>query len=192
MISLSEPTATSRYVYFDATGVITSITGRLSEETTDSFAPFEIEDVKDLITGDKRMIDYSVVRTSNPLIFEIVKKHVNVKTRNIKNQISKILENENETDINVELVDDGLIFYASNDLILKTNVSAGQNVKIAGTSHHPFFITCKDRPDFLLKLLVVDFSELLSGEKLKINYEHKYDISVYTKEYFDTYSLRRA
>jgi hypothetical protein len=45
MISLIEPTSTTRYVYFNDSGMITSISGREAEETTDSYAFFEIEEV---------------------------------------------------------------------------------------------------------------------------------------------------
>ena len=72
MISLLEPTKTTRYVYFDDSGMISSINGRLDENSSNSHALFEMDDIKDFIEGNKRFTDYAVTRTENPLVFEIV------------------------------------------------------------------------------------------------------------------------
>lgn len=191
MISLLEPTQTTRYVYFDDSGMISSITGRLDENSTNSHALFEMDDIKDFIEGNKRFTDYAVTRTENPLVFEIVKKKANLRQRNVKNQIYKLQEAE-EYDILVEVNNKEIKVSASADLVTRSGVRKNQNVSIAGTDVHPFFITFKDRPDFLIDTVLVSMSDLLCGETVSINYEHKYDISVYTKKYFDTYSLRRA
>ena len=46
----------------------------------------------------------------------------------------------------------------------------------------------RDRPDFLIKTILVPFSELLSsGKSIKLSY-NKYNVSVYTQKYFDKYS----
>jgi hypothetical protein len=77
-------------------------------------------------------------------------------------------------------------------LVVRSGVKKNQHVSIGGSDKHPFFITFKDKPDFIIDTILVNMSDLLAGETITINYEHKYDISVYTKKYFDTYSLRRA
>ena len=191
MISLIEPTATTRYVYFNDSGMITSISGREIEDTTDNHAFFEIEEVKDFITGDKKFSDFTITRTDNPLIYEIVKKKVNVRQRNVKNLIYKLSDNE-EYDILVEVNKKEITVSASEDLVKRSGVRKNQRVSIGGSDKHPFFITFKDKPDFIIETILVDMSDLLAGETITINYEHKYDVSVYTKKYFDTYSLRRA
>ena len=191
MISVTEPTNNTRYVYFDDGGVIMSITGRELESNSGNFAYFNIEDISNFLNGTYKFSDYTVVRTSNPLVFEIIKKKVNIRTRNAENQIHKIVKSD-ETGIIVEITETSIQIYASDTLINSTNVKENQKVSVAGTTHHPFFITHKDKPNFIIDTVFVDFGKLLSGVKTIINYEHKYDISVYTKKYFDTYSLRRA
>ena len=191
MISVIDPTATTRYVYFNDSGIINSISGRPIEDTTDSYAFFELDDIVDFVQGNIRFTDYTVTRTDNPLVFEIVKKKVNVRQRNVQNQIYKLQSSE-EYDILVEVNDKEIRVSASDDLVRRSGVRKNQSVSIAGTDKHPFFITFKDKPDFLIDTILVSLSDLLCGETVSINYEHKYDISVYTKKYFDTYSLRRA
>lgn len=191
MISVLEQTNTTRAVYFNDDGIITSITGRVDENNTDMFAFFEIETVMPFIEGTYKFTDYTVKRTDNPLIFEIIKRKVNIKQRNVENQIAKIIEVE-DADINVEITDGTITISASDALVDKSGVDANQNVIVAGATEHPFFITHKDKPEFLISTELVKFSELLSGKQTVINYEHKYDVSVYTRRYFDSYSLRRV
>ena len=191
MISVIDSAKIPRYVYFDEQGTILSISSRPKEDDNNTYAIFELEDVRDIIGGKIRVIDCIVVRTKNPLIFEIVKKKAKVRQRNVQNQIYK-LQPTDEYDILVEVTDNEIMVSASDDLVTRSGVRKNQSVSIAGTDKHPFFITFKDRPDFLIDTILVSMSDLLCGETISINYEHKYDISVYTKKYFDTYSLRRA
>lgn len=191
MISVLEQTNTTRAVYFNDDGIITSITGRVDENNTDMFAFFEIETVMPFIEGTYKFTDYTVKRTDNPLLFEIIKRKVNIKQRNVENQIAKIIEVE-DADINVEIANDTITISASDALVDKSGVDVNQNVIVAGATEHPFFITHKDKPEFLISTELVKFSELLSGKQTVINYEHKYDVSVYTRRYFDSYSLRRV
>ena len=191
MISVTEATSTTRYVYFDDTGTITSITGREEENNSNMYALFEIDTVVPFLEGVYKFSDYTVTRTSNPLIYEIVKRKVNIKQRSAENQISKITEID-DGDIVVELTSDGIVFSASAGLVERSQVDKNQTVVVAGSDVHPFFVTHKDRPEFLISIETVKFSDLLSGEKVTINYDYKYDISVYTRKYFDSYSLRRV
>lgn len=189
MISLLEQTPDTRAVFFDTSGMIFKISNRVEEDNT-NFAWFKVEDIKPFIVGEFKFSDYAVVRTSNPLLYEIKKKKIDLKTRNIDSNIVKI-ENSENPDLIVTVKDDTIIIEASKELIKKSNVSDGQVVKLAGNAYHPFFITHIDRPDFLISTEMIRFSELLSGEKVIIKYEYKYDVSVYTRKYFDNYSLRR-
>ena len=191
MISVTEATRTTRYVYFDDTGTITSITGREEENNSNMYALFEIDTVVPFLEGTYKFSDYTVTRTNNPLVYEIVKRKVNIKQRSAENQISKITEID-DGDIVVELTADGIVFSASAGLVERSQVDKNQTVVVAGSDVHPFFITHKDRPEFLISIETVKFSDLLSGEKVTINYDYKYDISVYTRKYFDSYSLRRV
>ena len=191
MISLIEPTKTTRLVYFDDTGSIKTITGRILEDNEDTFTYFELEDIIEFIEGTKKFTDFAVTRTDKPLIFEIVKKKANVRQRNVKNQIHKITD-VGDTDIVIETREGSVTIYANEDLVKKSGVKKNQSVTFAGTDMHPFFVTHKDKPDFIISTLLVSFSDILSGEKVSINFEHKYDVSIYTKKYFDTYTLRRV
>jgi len=191
MISLIEPTKTTRLVYFDDTGSIKTITGRILEDNEDTFTYFELEDIIEFIEGTKKFTDFAVTRTDKPLIFEIVKKKANVRQRNVKNQIHKITD-VGDTDIVIETREGSVTIYANDDLVKKSGVKKNQSVTFAGTDMHPFFVTHKDKPDFIISTLLVSFSDILSGEKVSINFEHKYDVSIYTKKYFDTYTLRRV
>lgn len=191
MISLIEPTKTTRLVYFDDGGAITTITGRKLEDNSQTYTYFEIDDIVEFIEGTKKFTDYTVTRTDKPLVFEIVKKQADVRQRNVKNQIYKIID-DGDTDIVVEVGDGFVTIYANDDLVKKSGVKKNQSVAFAGTDMHPFFVTHRDKPDFLISTLLVSFSDILSGEKVTINFEHKYDVSIYTKKYFDTYTLRRV
>lgn len=188
--SVIEKTQSARFVYFDNAGMITSITSRQSEENNEMFAYFELEDVMPFIEGTAKFTDYTVKRSANPLIYEIVQYKVKLKQRNVENQITKI-SSYGDGDIIVELTDNAIVISANNDLVLKSNVDKNQSVIVAGTDVHPFFITHKDKPEFVISTQLVKFSDLLSGEKVTINYDYKYDISVYTRKYFDSYTLRR-
>ena len=182
-------TNTSRYVYFDTDGQITTITGRPTEDDA-MFAYFELSDMIPFIDGTAKFTDYTMKRSSNPLVYELVRRKVNLTQRNSENQITKIPE-YGDGDIIVELKDDCIVFSASDALVVASNVDKNQTVIVAGTDEHPFFITHKDRPEFLISTQLIKFSDLLSGEKVTIKYEYKYNVSVYTRKYFDSYSLRR-
>lgn len=188
--SILEKTQSARFVYFDNSGTITSISNRKSEDTNEMFAYFELDDVIPFIDGTEKFTDFTVKRSANPLVYEIVKYKVKLKQRNVENQISKIMSS-GDGDIIVELTDDAIVISANPDLVIKSNVDKNQSVVIAGTDAHPFFITHKDKPEFVISTQLVKFSDLLSGEKVTINYDYKYNISVYTRKYFDSYTLRR-
>jgi len=188
--SILEKTQSARFVYFDNSGTITSISNRQSEDTNEMFAYFELDDVIPFIDGTEKFTDFTVKRSANPLIYEIVKYKVKLKQRNVENQISKIMSS-GDGDIIVELTDDAIVISANPDLVIKSNVDKNQSVVIAGTDVHPFFITHKDKPEFVISTQLVKFSDILSGEKVTINYDYKYNISVYTRKYFDSYTLRR-
>jgi len=188
--SVIEKTNTARFVYFDNNGMITTITNRRSEEDSDMFAYFELQDVLPLVEGTEKFTDFTVKRSDNPLVYDIVKRKVNLKQRSAESQITRISPSI-YGDIIVELTDDAIVISASDELVLKSNIDKNQNVIVAGTDMHPFFITHKDRPEFIISTQLVKFSDLLSGEKVTINYDYKYDISVYTRKYFDSYTLRR-
>ena len=121
----------------------------------------------------------------------IENKFIDIKRRNKDNQLHKILTVE-DADIILSFDGDELSFTASDDLKSSIEVDANQLVSVAGKTDHGFFITHKDRPDFLLTVVNVPFSELLStGKSVKLSY-NKYNISVYTQKYFDKYSWRKV
>mgnify|MGYP000079428202 FL=1 len=188
MISLINKTDTCRAVYFDSFNKITQITNQI-QDTKNLFAWFEIEDIKPFLEGSYKFSDYIVSRTDNPLVYEIIKTKVDIKRRNKDNQLHKILETK-DADIFLPFEDDELVFKASDKLKKSIGIDPHQLVSVAGKTDHVFFITHKDRPEFLIKTILVPFSELLSsGKHVKLSY-NKYSISVYTQKYFDKYSWR--
>ena len=188
MISLINKTDTCRAVYFDSFNKITQITNQI-QDTKDLFAWFEIEDIKPFLDGRYKFSDYIVSRTDNPLIYEIIKTKVDIRRRNKDNQLHKILTTD-DADIFIHIEDDELVFESSDKLTESIGIDPNQLVSVAGKSDHVFFVTHKDRPEFLIKTIEVPFSELLStGKRVKF-VENKYSISVYTQKYFDKYSWR--
>ena len=190
MISLINKTDTCRAVYFDSFNKITQITNQI-QDTKDMFAWFEIEDVEPFLAGRYKFSDYIVSRTDNPLVYGIVKSKVDIKRRNKDNQLHKILTTE-DADILLHFEGDELVFKISDKLGESIGSDSNQLVSVAGKTDHVFFITHKDRPEFLIKTVEVPFSELLStGKHVKLSY-NKYSISVYTQKYFDKYSWRKV
>lgn len=190
MISLIEKTNTCRAVYFDGFNKITQITNQI-QDTKDLFAWFEIKEIEPFLDGSYKFSDYIVKRTKNPLIYEIIKSKVDIKRRNKDNQLHKILTTE-DADILLSLNDDELVFEANDKLKESIDIDPNQLVSVAGKTDHVFFITYKDRPEFLIKTVEIPFSELLStGKHVKLAF-NKYNISVYTQKYFDKYSWRKV
>ena len=188
MISVIEQTKTCRAVYFDGFSKISQITNQILD-TKDLFAWFEFDDIKPLLDGRYKFSDYIVKRTDNPLVYEIIKTKVDIRRRNKDNQLHKILTTE-DADILLHFEDDELVLEGSNKLNESIGIDPNQLVSVAGKTHHVFFITHKDRPEFLIKTIEVPFSELLStGKRVKLRV-NKYSISVYTQKYFDKYSWR--
>jgi len=190
MISVIEQTKTCRAVYFDGFSKISQITNQI-QDTKDLFAWFEIEDITPFLDGRYKFSDYIVSRTKNPLVYEIIKSKVDIKRRNKDNQLHKILTTE-DADIFLSFEDDELMFEANDKLKESIEVDPNQLVSVAGKTEHVFFVTYKDKPEFLIKTILIPFSELLStGKRVKFE-ENKYSISVYTQKYFDKYSWRKV
>ena len=190
MISLINKTDTCRAVYFDSFSKISQITNKIID-TKDLFAWFEIEDIKPFLEGTYKFSDYIVSRTSNPLVYEIVKTKVDIKRRNKDNQLHKVMIEE-DADIILSLDDEGIQFEADEKLKDTIGIDPNQLLTVAGKTDHVFFICYKDRPEFLIKTIEIPFSELLSaGKHGKLSY-NKYNVSVYTQKYFDKYSWRKV
>ena len=188
MISLIEKTNTCRAVYFDGFNKITQITNEV-QDTKDLFAWFEFDTIEPFLAGTLKFSDHIITRTDNPLIYEIIKTKVDIRRRNKDNQLHKITTTE-DTDILIYIEDGDLVFEASENLKKIIEVDPHQVVTVAGRTEHVFFVTHKDKPEFLIKTILIPFSELLStGKRVKF-VENKYSISVYTQKYFDKYSWR--
>jgi hypothetical protein len=102
------------------------------------------------------------------------------------------LNNEKYCEISVTWDGTELCFTPSKELVKNANVDENQNVTLAGKTHHPFFITYENRPDFIIQTISIPFAKLLSSEtRVKFEY-NKYNISLYTQKYLETYSFRRT
>jgi hypothetical protein len=177
-----------RYVYFSNEGTITKISSRTDSDSEDSWATFKISDVMPFIDGSYRFSDYLVNKNTNDLGYSIVKKRVDVKSRAIESQIKKVSACK-DAEIVIVLKQNRISISASARVIEK-DISSDQEVMIAGKSNHPFFITMKDRPDFILKEVLVPYNILLVGDTFSepIPYNST-AVSIYTRPYFNTYSL---
>jgi|TARA_R110002167_G_scaffold43478_2_gene131259 hypothetical protein len=190
MLSLIEKTDSSRAVYFDSLSKITQITNQI-QDTKDLFAWFDFETIKPFLEGTLKFSDHIITRTGNPLIYEIIKTKVDLNRRNKDNQLHKITTIP-DSDILLYIEDGDLVFEASESLKKSIGIDAQQVVTVAGRTEHVFFVTYKDKPEFLIKTILIPFSELLStGKRVKFE-ENKYSISVYTQKYFDKYSWRKV
>lgn len=178
-----------RYVYFTNDGFITQISSSEDETKKDNWALFELQDVIPFIDGTYRFADYTVARTKNPLEYEIKKVKVEYKSRSLSNQIAKISTCE-DAEIVIKYRNGVLSFTSSDTVVKNSGITFGQEVKISGSDVHPFFVTIKDRPDFLLETVSVSFSDILVGNKVEVKLKHPINnIGVYTRPYFNTYSL---
>ena len=178
-----------RCVYFSDDGVISQISSSEDSNHKNNWAYFELQDVIPFIDGTYRFSDYTVARTKNPLEFEIRKLKVEYKSRSIGNQITKISACE-DAEIVIKYKNGVLSFSSSDEVVKNSGITFGQEVKISGTDAHPFFITVKDRPDFILETISIPFSDILVGNKCEVKLKNPIkDIGVYTRTYFNSYSL---
>ena len=189
MISVKEPTETTRIVNFDDNGNILSISSTIDEDKKHTY--FEIEDIKPFLEGVIKISDFKIVKIPDSVFtYEIKRTKVDIKQKSKENQLVKIEEYDN-ADIDITYDGETISLKPSEDLKAKSEVDASQSVTVAGKTKHMFFVTYKDRPDFLIKTLSIPFAKLLSdGVLVKFEY-NKYDISIYTQKFLDTYSFRR-
>ena len=181
-----------RYVYFNNDGIITQISSNKDSKCNDMYAIFELSDIIPFIDATYRFSDYVVSKTKNPFEYEIKKKKIEYKSRSVESQFSKI-DTCNDADIMLNYYKGVLSFQSSDSIVKNSGVTFGQEVEISGAKEHPFFITVKDRPDFILETVLVSFSDLLVGEKVdvKLNTPYK-EIGVYTRPIFNSYTLETA
>ena len=190
MISVKEPTETTRIVNFDDNGNILSISSTIDEDLKHTY--FEIEDIKPFLEGAIKISDFKIVKVPDSVFtYEIKRTKVDIKQKSKENQLVKIEDTGDYSGINITYDGEVITFIPSEDLKAKSKVDSSQSVTVAGKTKHMFFITYKDRPDFLIKTVSIPFAKLLSdGVLVKFEY-NKYDISIYTQKFLDTYSFRR-
>jgi len=186
-------TKNSRVVFFNDAGDIHSIASRHSEDSNPLLKStwFTIEAILPFLTGDYKFSDYKVVSTDDIFVYEIIKSKVDIKQRSKDSQLYKLSDTK-YCDIEVTWDGSELCFSPSKKVRKNANVDKHQNVTVAGKTHHPFFITYENRPDFIIQTVSIPFGQLLSTEtKVKFEY-NKYSISLYTQKYLETYSFRRT
>lgn len=189
MISVAEHNRYTRIVFFDGSGTITKISSRTTDEDVGTQAIFELEDVKPFLTGEFRFSDYIVMKSSLALKFEIKKKTPALSHRSVVHQVSKIISC-NDADIVLNYKDNIVSIMASDKLLANQSMEE-VNSLVSNMRDHQFFVTFKDQPNFIIDTLAVPFSGLLvSGIKYEFKLSYPKDkISIYTKKYFNTYSL---
>tara|TARA_B100001113_G_scaffold344773_1_gene333576 strand:- start:443 stop:1027 length:585 start_codon:yes stop_codon:yes gene_type:complete len=179
-----------RVVTFDSTGKIIEISSREPKDDNLLFAYFELDDVKDFMTGEARLSDHLIKKTDDVFTYEIIKTKVTIKKRIVESQLYMI-DKQEKAELDITFDGEYLVFKPSKELKESTDVDASQNVTIAGKDSHVFFITYEGKPEHLIQTIRIPFSELLSSSvSIKFDY-NKYSISLYTQKFLETYSFRR-
>ena len=179
-----------RVISFDNNGKILEISSRKPIDEHTLFAYFNFDDVVSFITGESRISDHVIKKTSDVFIYEIVKTKVSIKKRVTEGQLFHIEEQEN-AEIDITFDGEYLVFKPNKELKESTDVDSSQDVTVAGKSSHVFFITYEWKPQQLIQTLQIPFADLLSSEvSIKFDY-NKYSISLYTQKFLETYSFRR-
>lgn len=192
MISLKEKddNTKARVVVFGTDGIITKISTVVTGDET-NYAWFEFDTIRPFLTGEYKFSDYVVTKTKNPLIYQITKKSIDFKSRSSEKQIQKVTKND-DPELTIKFDGKRLEFTLNKKLVDEANVVSGNEVLIAGNAVHPFHITFKDKPDFILKTVTIPYTDLFCGETVSLDFN--YDptkISIYTKKYFNTYSMEQ-
>lgn len=178
-----------RTVQFDDTGSITAISGKEPTDEDVSFASFEFADVRGFLIGDMQLSDYIVVQSANPLVFDIVKREIKMHSRSKSSSFHKV-SHCNGSEVVILLENNKITVSASAEVVSEANVGINNEVTIAGKKVHDFYVTLKDNPNFVISKISVPFNYIFSGSTYEIetNFD-KNEVSIYTKKYFNTYSL---
>ena len=179
-----------RVVSFDEKGKISSISSKKPEQDNLLYAYFKMEDMVPFMHGTYKLSDYIVSKTKDVFTYEIVKTKVDIKKRSKESQLFQIPYMQN---VDIDITYDGkeLKFNPSENIVKGSGVTSSQQVTVGGKHTHVFFITYDNKPEHLIQTLQIPFAELLSGPvSIKFDY-NKYDISVYTQKFLETYSFRR-
>ena len=103
MISVKEPTETTRIVNFDDNGNILSISSTIDEDLKHTY--FEIEDIKPFLEGAIKISDFKIVKVPDSVFtYEIKRTKVDIKQKSKENQLVKIEEYD---DADIDITYDG-------------------------------------------------------------------------------------
>ena len=184
-----DETVKSRAVYFTEDGVITKISSVVDTETDQQYTWFALQDVLPFLDGVYKFSDYLVVKTKNPTIFEIVRRTVDIKQRSSDRLLQKISTCDN-AEIMLKLNSKSIKFYASKEIVEEFNVDINNEVNVAGSPIHTFYVTFKDNPDFIISKIDVPFNMILSGKEFDAEIPlDASKVSVYSKRLFNSYSM---
>tara|TARA_R110001606_G_scaffold15699_2_gene64038 strand:+ start:4962 stop:5561 length:600 start_codon:yes stop_codon:yes gene_type:complete len=180
-----------KIVYFNENGYITSFENRIDEKSTNEFEYFLLSDVENFLNNKWNIKDYNVVFQKDTLRYAIKRnpKKTFVAMHNTSNLITQISDISDNPDIIITLTNTGFTIHATAKLKQFFVTDQSTEVTIMRSNTHKFYITLKDCPDFLLDTVEIRFADILSGKEITINYEHKYNISIYTNQIFELYSL---
>ena len=177
-----------RCVKFGDNGEITSISSSYIEDDS-SYAWFSIADVLPFLSGEKKVSDFVVAKTKNPLVFSIIKREVEFTRRNNDNTFQKVSYCK-DAEIMLSLKDEKLKVRASQSVLDETDVDINNEVTIAGKKAQDIYVTMKDEPNFILGTISVPFNILLGGEVYEHNLPYSEDeVSFYLRKYFNEYSM---
>ncbi len=118
MISVKEPTETTRIVNFDDNGNILSISSTIDEDK--KYTYFEIEDIKPFLEGVIKISDFKIVKIPDSVFtYEIKRTKVDIKQKSKENQLVKIEEYDN-ADIDITYDGETISLKPSEDLKAKS------------------------------------------------------------------------
>ena len=179
---------TVRYVYFDSSGEITSISNRNTEEG--NFIEVELNEVINLITAKEPVGKYIV------LFDTVTKKHV-LRSRfieeeiqfDINNQVYKVpVEKPERPDFTLVQDIKNQKWFLKLDPSLKENL---KNKTVQFTNSLNFSVTKQNDPHILYNFFVIDL-KTISEEDIEIPFTSEFEldsnaISVYTTKRLETY-----
>jgi hypothetical protein len=179
-----------RYVYYDESGEITSISN--TNDNNGNYITLSLDQVSNFLIGKESTSSYLVIYDT------FIKQNV----LRLKYQADDSIFNINDSIFKVELLTDQKPdFIITQDIVQKEWVfKIDQGLKNYLLSQKSFYnknlyfsITRKNDPHELYRLITVNFADLVENDSIKVSFKHQFEqsannLSVYTTKRFETYS----
>lgn len=180
-----------RIVYFTEVGNIKQILAAPKEDVPDNerCAWFSLKSVAPFLNGQEGLTKYKVVKRDSGG-YDIVKRKATLPNIVRLNQIFEI-KDSGDADVSLTIHDGEMKIVASEEIIdaYKHNPTH-KKIVILNETHHSFYITVKNRPEFLIETIQIELDDLVRGVECKAPFNHDINnVSIRTRRFFDTYSV---